>query len=317
VSTKNLLLRHSARRPGATCLGVALLCALSLLRAAPERRKSEPPQKPSAPPLTHPTSLTPSPVPRAQAEKHRQRIGALKQSRPEAFPAAPERMAPSPEIEARMEAERQEGLALPIILRGNPNRREIALTFDDGPHPLFTPRLLDLLRALRVKATFFLVGKKVDNAPYLVARILQEGHDVGNHTYDHVNLTRIPPDMVETEIRLGNDAILRACGMLPVFFRPPGGQYDIETVRAAQKLRMTTVFWTDDPADYLSPGENIIETRLLTHVRNGAVILVHDGIEQTFRILPDLVARLRRAGYRFVTLSEMAQHLEATPFARR
>ncbi len=267
--------------------------------------------------VTHPTALPPTPLPRARLERHQQRLKALRQTDAEAFAPTPERMLSSQEIKARDDAEKQQGLFLAKIMRGNPARREIALTFDDGPHPTFTPRLLDLLKALNVHATFFLVGKKVDQAPYLVARMAQEGHDVANHTYDHINLTKIPTELAENEIRLDNEAIYRACGIQPVFFRPPGGQYDAETVRLAEQLHMITVFWTDDPADYTSPGESVIEERLLPHIRNGAIILLHDGIEQTFDLLPDLVARLRQEGYHFVTLSEMAQRREMTFLARK
>jgi peptidoglycan/xylan/chitin deacetylase (PgdA/CDA1 family) len=225
-------------------------------------------------------------------------------------------MASPQEGRERAESEARRGTLFAEIVRGNPKLKEIALTFDDGPHPLFTPRLLDLLKELKVHATFFLVGKKVDAAPYLVARMIQEGHDIGNHTYHHVNLTRIPDDLVEDEIRLNNDTIRSACGLQPVFFRPPGGQYNDATVRAAEKLKMITTLWTDDPGDYARPGAELIETRLLLHTRNGAVILLHDGIEQTFDILPDFVARMRREGFRFVTMSEMAQHMESSSLVR-
>jgi peptidoglycan/xylan/chitin deacetylase (PgdA/CDA1 family) len=248
-------------------------------------------------------------------ERHQQRINELHKTHADAFAPTPEHMLSGQEIRARDEAERQQGLVLAKIMRGDPNRRDIALTFDDGPHPAFTPRLLDLLRMLNVHATFFMVGKKVDQAPYLVERMVREGHEVGNHTYDHINLSKLPDDMVENEIRMDNDAIYRACGVEPVVFRPPGGQYDAETIRIAERLRLTTVFWTDDPADYVNPGESVIEERLLPHIRNGAIILLHDGVEQTWDLLPDLVARLRRAGYHFVTVSEMIQRQEAMPLA--
>jgi peptidoglycan/xylan/chitin deacetylase (PgdA/CDA1 family) len=198
------------------------------------------------------------------------------------------------------------------IWRGDPTRKEIALTFDDGPHPSFTPRLLDLLQQLHVKATFFLVGKKVDQAPQIVARIAQEGHEVANHTYDHINLGKVSPEIVEAEIRRGNEAIYRACGKQPTLFRPPGGHHEEKVLQAAEKLNMITILWTEDPADFANPGADIIEERIFKKLGNGADILLHDGIEQTLQMLPDLVARLRQEGYRFITMKEMAWHLEAT-----
>jgi peptidoglycan/xylan/chitin deacetylase (PgdA/CDA1 family) len=209
------------------------------------------------------------------------------------------------------------GLNVIRLVRGDPRLKEIALTFDDGPHPPFTARLLDLLRQLNVRATFFLVGKKVVKDPDDVARMVREGHDVANHTYDHINLSRVPADLVQTEIRLDNDAIRRACGIQPVLFRPPGGHHEPSVLTAVEHTKMTIVLWTDDPADYAKPGADVIEARLLKHVHNGAIILLHDGVQQTADILPDFVARMRREGYRFVTVSEMAQHLEAATVVHR
>jgi peptidoglycan/xylan/chitin deacetylase (PgdA/CDA1 family) len=228
-----------------------------------------------------------------------------------------EKMPSQRELKLKDEEEKQQGFFFAKLQRGDPNRKEIALTFDDGPHPAFTPKLLDLLKQLNLHATFFVVGEKVDQAPYLLPRMLQEGHDVGNHTYHHVNLKKIPIELVDNEIRLNNDAIRRADGQEPIFFRPPGGQYDQDVVQDAEKLKMITVLWTDDPGDYASPGADVIEDRLLKHVRPGAVILLHDGMEQTYSILPDFVARMRSEGYKFVTLTEMARHLEATHLAHR
>jgi peptidoglycan/xylan/chitin deacetylase (PgdA/CDA1 family) len=204
------------------------------------------------------------------------------------------------------------------LIRGDHGVKEIALTFDDGPHPKhnFTPRLLDLLRALNVHATFFLVGERVDDKPEFVARMVREGHAVANHTYHHCNLRKMPPSLVADEIQMGSDAVWRACGVRTQYFRPPGGQFDPVVVHAASQLGVTTVLWTDDPADYASPGAEVIEQRLLTRVRPGAIVLLHDGIEQTLQILPDLVARFRAQGYRFVTVPEMAGRLEASSVVR-
>lgn len=198
------------------------------------------------------------------------------------------------------------------LVRGDSRRKEVALTFDDGPHPPFTYKLLDLLKALNVKATFFVVGFKVEDDPEVLQRMVAEGHEVANHSYHHPNLKLLPPGLIESEIRLNNDAIRRACGKEPVCFRPPGGQRSDDVLEIAHKLGMSTILWTDDPADYANPGAEVIEQKLLSHVKPGATILLHDGVEQTYQMLPNFVARLRQQGYRFVTVSEMLQHLEAT-----
>jgi peptidoglycan/xylan/chitin deacetylase (PgdA/CDA1 family) len=209
-----------------------------------------------------------------------------------------------------------QGQKLLSLWRGNPARKEIALTFDDGPHPPFTQRLLALLKQLNVKATFFLVGKKVDKAPDVVSLIVREGHEVANHTYHHMNLDKMTQAEAATEIRLGNEAIRRACGKTPVVFRPPGGHHLTHVLRAAGDMHMTVILWTDDPADFANPGADVIVARVLDQVGSGSDILLHDGVEQTLEMLPDLVARLRQAGYRFVTVSEMVRHVEEIPWAK-
>jgi peptidoglycan/xylan/chitin deacetylase (PgdA/CDA1 family) len=210
-----------------------------------------------------------------------------------------------------------EGDHLIAIVRGNPQRKEIALTFDDGPHPLFTLRLLALLKALHVRATFFVVGWKVDQAPWVLRRMLEDGNEIGDHTYHHFDLKLGPPELTAAEIEMCNDAVYRACGYTPLFFRPSGGQFDPAVLHEAAAHHMITVLWTDDPADYESPPANVIEDRLLHHVSPGAIILLHDGIEQTYDMLPDFVERMRREGYTFVTLREMIEHLDNAPHAER
>ena len=259
-----------------------------------------PPNAPVPPPVTELASLDAPPD------------AALDAALPE-WDSAPEDGGANPsELAQRFNAEamREHDQDFRIVRRGNPDLPEVALTFDDGPHPEFLPRLLDKLRELNIHVTFFVVGEKVADAPDMAARIVQDGHEIANHTFHHLNLTTIPVSFVESEIKSNNDMIYQACGVRPKFFRPPGGRADEDVFRIARQEHLTTVMWTDDPADFSNPGPEVIEDRLLKHIRPGAVILLHSGIEQTLAILPDFVAQLRRGGYRFVTMSEMAQHLE-------
>jgi len=210
-------------------------------------------------------------------------------------------------IAAQQQREDRLGITFAKLVRGNPRRKEIALTFDDGPHRAFTPRLLDLLRRLRVPATFFVVGKMVDAAPDLVRREAAEGHEVETHTYHHLRLPTLTEPRILQELRLGAAAIERALGRPPELFRPPGGEYDDRVVDVARQLGYTMVLWTDDPGDYAKPGASAELDRLLCNVSNGGIILLHDGVEVTLRILPLLVARLRSQGYRFVLCSDMLE----------
>lgn len=192
------------------------------------------------------------------------------------------------------------------LVRGNPRTRTVALTFDDGPHPLLTERLLEILRQQKVKATFFVVGKMVERRPDLVKLEAADGHEVASHTYNHFRLPTLSASLIEQELRAGSTAIQRVLGTAPRFYRPPGGEYNDLVVEMTKRLGMTMVLWTADPADFAYPPPQVIEKRILEKVENGGIILLHDGIPQTMMMLPDLIHRLRAKGYKFVTCTEMA-----------
>jgi len=122
---------------------------------------------------------------------------------------------------------------------------------------------------------------------------------------------------VMDEIRLGADSIQRACGVKTLSFRPPGGHHNANVLSGAEKMNCRTFLWSDDPADFANPGVEVLEKRLIGKVTGGALVLLHDGIEQTMDVLPELITRLRRDGYRFVTVSELADHLEASGIGKR
>lgn len=220
---------------------------------------------------------------------------------------------PEPGVDLRAElrligALREDGK----VIVGAPERKTIALTFDDGPHPKTTPRLLRELDALDVKASFFVVGKMVDKYPWLARAEVAAGHDVGNHTYDHVNLNNLTEPQIESEYRAANDAIERATGTRPRFCRPPGGRFDSDAIRAAEDEGLWTVLWTDDPGDFARPDPKLLVDRIDRQMKSGGILLLHDGIPQTMDILPQLVKELRSRGYRFVTCSELLAESQRT-----
>ncbi len=192
------------------------------------------------------------------------------------------------------------------ILRGDTRRPQIALTFDDGPHPVYTLQLLDILRRTHTPATFFVVGEQVEKNPGLVRLEVAEGNEVGDHTYDHVNLTLIPPELVAYEVGRCDAAITKATGAPVRFFRPPGGEYNGEVLREAAGQGCITTLWTDDPGDFMKPAPAVIEKRTLAHLENGAIILLHDGIPETLEALPGIISAARQRGYQFVTVSQLA-----------
>ncbi len=209
------------------------------------------------------------------------------------------------EMTAQDQAEIEKGLNLHKFMRGDISKKQVAITFDDGPHPAYTPKLLDILKNNGAKATFFLVGEMAEKAPDLVKREIAEGHNVGNHTYHHVNLTKIPNESVAVEIKACGKVLQSITGKTPHLFRPPGGDYDKDVAEMAAALGYTMILWTDDPGDYASPGAKVIETRLLDRINNGGIILIHDGVQETVDILPQLLKYLKDKGFETVTIDEM------------
>lgn len=219
------------------------------------------------------------------------------------------------ELIAQDQAEREKGIRYRKLIRGDPTRRQVAITFDDGPHPAYTPRLLEILKRYETKATFFLVGEMAARYPDLVRAELAAGHGIGNHTFHHVNLTRIPDEQIASEIQACGDALKSITGTSPHLFRPPGGDYDPQVAEVAASLGYTMVLWTDDPGDYASPGDQVIEQRVLKHISDGGIVLIHDGVEETLEILPQVLEHLHARGYQFVTIDEMLR--ERTPHSGR
>ena len=211
------------------------------------------------------------------------------------------------ELIAQHQTELARGFHLDKILRGDARRREIALTIDDGPHPLYTPKLLQILKQSHVPATFFVVGEQAERYPDLIRAEVAGGHSVGNHTYDHVSLVKIPPEYIDIEITACGDVLKRITGKTPHLFRPPGGEYNKEVAESVEALGYKMVLYSDDPGDYAQPGTKLIETRTLDTISNGGIILLHDGSAQTLTILPQIIQRLKAKGFQFVTVDQMLQ----------
>jgi len=190
------------------------------------------------------------------------------------------------------------------------SRRQIALTFDDGPNPVATPRILDVLRAKHVPATFFLLGKHVERWPALAARVSHEGHALGNHGYHHRKLHFRGPAYVRVDLELGTDAITLACGSAPRFFRAPHGFRSPWVTGVARQLGQRTIGWTLGVWDSDRPGANEIERRALAGCTPGTILLLHDGDgydadgdrTQTADALPAIIEGLKAAEYEFVGL---------------
>ena len=182
----------------------------------------------------------------------------------------------------------------------------IAMTFDDGPSEATTPRLLDILKERHIKATFFMIGQNAERNPDIVRRILAEGHEIGNHSWTHPQLSKLPNDRVTEELNKTQDAIRNACGYTPTLMRPPYGAIT-KTQREwiESQFNLNVVFWTVDPFDWKRPGESVIEQRILAGAKPGAIILSHDIHKQTVDAMPATLDALAAKGFKFVTVSQL------------
>lgn len=210
-----------------------------------------------------------------------------------------------PDLLGQRQNELRRGLRYHILVQGNPALKQVALTFDDGPHPFYTLQLLKILQHYNVKATFFLVGEKAQECPEIVRMEVAQGHEVANHTYHHINLLKVTPEQDAVEIKACGEVIRSITGKAPRYFRPPGGRYNRRVAEIAEALGYTTILWTADPSDYKHLPVRSIQRRILTRIDNGGIILIHDGIQETIDMLPGIITKLRAMGYQFVTLEDM------------
>lgn len=199
-----------------------------------------------------------------------------------------------------------------FLYTGNRYLPEIALTFDDGPSPYYTPQVLSILQHYGIKATFFCIGRQVARYPYLVKQEYTNGNLVGNHSWSHSNLALLSESDIVSQINLTADAIQQATGVRPTLFRPPYGVFNTRVLTNANILGLTTIIWNDEARDWTTPGTNVIVSRILNLANNGAIILLHDGggdRSQTIAALPTIITTLRSRGFQFVTLQQMVQDM--------
>jgi peptidoglycan/xylan/chitin deacetylase (PgdA/CDA1 family) len=183
-------------------------------------------------------------------------------------------------------------------------RKCIALTFDDGPVP-GTARLLDVLKAEDVRVTFFVLGSQVAHHPDLIRREIAEGHEVGNHTYRHVDLARASNAKIKAELGHTQSAIRHATGITPVLLRPPYGATNRRVSVIAQRYRLAQCLWTLDPLDWRNRDPALVTRRVVRGARPGYIILLHDIHPTTVAAVPGIVQTLTRNGFVFVTISEL------------
>lgn len=182
----------------------------------------------------------------------------------------------------------------------------IAMTFDDGPHAVNTPKLLDLAAKKHIKLTFFLIGENAITNPALVKREIAEGHEVANHSWTHPNLAKMSDEAVRSELQKTNDAIVETCGVRPIYMRPPYGEL---TQRQRQwvhhEFGYKIILWDVDPLDWKDRNASIVARRIIAETRPGSIILSHDIHATTVAAMPEVFDTLLAKGFKFVTVSEL------------
>lgn len=196
-----------------------------------------------------------------------------------------------------------------VIYRYKENdRMEIALTFDDGPHPYYTGKILDILDEYGIKATFFFVGQNVEYYSDAAEKVMAAGHEIGNHTYTHHCVRALGHDELIKELGRCEDAIFELDEYRPRVFRPPEGAFNDDVEKTAQSLGYSVILWSIDTRDWDHQSPDNIMKNVMTNVKSGDIILMHDYIghnsptpDALRMIIPALIER----GYHFVTVSEL------------
>ena len=216
---------------------------------------------------------------------------------------------------------KNKGLTLSQLLRKypdtiktqGPRRKIIALTFDDVPDPRFTPQLLDILRKYHVKATFFVVGSRAEKHPDLVARIIREGHAIGNHSYNHPEFGKLSMNEFRTQIIRTENILQVTAGYKPRLIRPPYGDISEQQLKWAKLHGYKLVNWNVDSLDWRGLSKTQVRNNILSRAGKGAIILQHGGggrgsdLKGTVQALPEVISIIRKRGYTFVTVPQMFQ----------
>lgn len=181
-------------------------------------------------------------------------------------------------------------------------KKKVALTFDDGPHPQYTPEMLEVLREKNVKATFFLLGEEVEKHPEIVKKIHEEGHVIGNHSYKHEQLSKLTMEKACAQVNRTNDLIYNITGVYPSYLRPPFGDWH---EKLDCEANMVEVLWDVDPLDWSVQDHAKIVNKVLKNVKENDIILMHDGYETSVTAAKEIIDTLQKQGYEFVTVDEI------------
>ncbi len=201
------------------------------------------------------------------------------------------------------------------VFRISCDKKVAALTFDDGPSPVWTPQILNELKKAGVKATFFMIGEHVEKYPEIARRVAEEGHEIGNHTIDHHVLIYYTMDELEKEIKDNEKVIKSVTGQTTKYFRPPKAWLTADEKKKIREMGYTVVLWSLNSKDWVTFDDKYIIKYILRHIRPGDIILFHDsgGVfsteggnrRETVKTIPRLIEKLKEKGYSLVTITEL------------
>ncbi|WP_376701718.1 polysaccharide deacetylase family protein [Cohnella xylanilytica] len=197
------------------------------------------------------------------------------------------------------------------VMRHPTTRKVVAFTFDDGPNPIYTPQLLDIFREANGKATFYMIGEQIERSPDTARAVLEQGHEIGNHTYTHPDVTKLDEEARRSELLRSERIILETTGVKPATFRPPYFAFDEQAAATVAEFGYPVIGAVNGAArDWEMPGvDHIVETTRET-VEPGTILIFHDGFgdrSQTVEAVRQLVRELTSEGYELVTISELLQ----------
>ncbi len=193
-----------------------------------------------------------------------------------------------------------------VLRRGKRHGKMVALTFDDGPHPTYTPKLLKILKANDAKATFFMLGSRINEFPKVAARVHADGHEIANHSYSHPFLTRTKQEKIDKELSRTEEAIKKITKFKEVwFFRPPYGALPKYVIKKAEDEGLHIIMWSLDSKDYQGHSVDYMLDKILKRVKSGDVMLFHDIHSNTVKLMAELIPILKKAGFKFVSLNDI------------
>ncbi len=199
-----------------------------------------------------------------------------------------------------------------VFRKGFQSKKEIALTFDDGPNPKYTPKLLDILREHKVKASFFIMGRQAKLYPRIIRQIEDEGHTIGCHSYYHNHAWLMPPWATIMDMNETYRILTQILEKSPSWYRPPWGTFNLLSIWAARRLNLDIAYWSIEAKDWAKDTTaDYIYYRVVNEIEPGSIIVLHDNQgapqapKRTLEALPRIIETLHEQGYRFITLDEM------------